>query len=628
MSINIDRPLGEFFKSSDIAKINIPIFQRPYSWTKDQVLQFLSDLDISVKNGSSHFLGLIVYVAHSNQTKSIDVIDGQQRLTTIIITLSTIRDLMEDLNANFAWDEDEESRNNDEINKLRQALMIKQECRLVTLSKEKFENEFIETIQKSIRDFKEKNKSPRKEYEEQGVGIKNRFNIKRDYLLERGDKRITKAKNSYKNYLTIHNHINGTISRIADNESKFEYLIKYSETLLESFRYIPFQVDSYEQAFEYFEVLNDRGLDISALDLIKNECLKKSLTETQRKAVYEIWSDIFSETLDQRYNIIQFIRYSYMRDLGHITKREIYSSYKNILKSLDYGELNDYLTNKLLIRAKIFRDFSAENTELSKPKFHNLIQLLKSTKTVQWYSIVMAALEPLYQAKKISIGTEDKIVKLLENVHELMFSINFVNVVTNNIETVFPNIAKSITYSTEKSFVRTIDEALERVKEIKNSENLSFSNVDISNSQNLVSSFELNNDLGNMIVFLFKYYDKKSSDDKFSIGTLEHLFPQKPKKENWPIIESDTLGDERKKEMIYSLGNFFTTNSTLNPSLGNKSFKEKVKVYKDWNLYDIIPSQSAYHYTNVTNWSFDVVEERTRIISTAFNKRFKVTGNV
>jgi uncharacterized protein with ParB-like and HNH nuclease domain len=621
MSLKIDRPLGEIFKSMDISKINIPIFQRPYSWPKEQIGQYLIDLDNAVKNNSCHFFGLIVYVFQEKQAKTIDIIDGQQRLTTAVINLSVIRDLMEDLDCNITWTYEDRRRNADEISKINHALKTKQECRLHTSNEGKFENEFIEIIQNSILDYTDKSKSPRKEYEEQKPGNKNRFSIKKVYLEKRGDGRKTKAMSSYKNYISIHNYINDKLLKINNNEDKFELLIKYSDVLLENFRYIPFEVESTEQAFEYFEVLNDRGLDISALDLIKNECLKKQLTEEQRKDVFDTWTEIFANTLDQNDNLIQFVRYAYMREYGHITKREIYPSYKTKIQNLNFIDLNDYLSNNLLVRAKIYKDFIKIGETNLKPKFHNVIQLLKSTKTVQWYSIAMSALEPLYTSKKITLKTEDKILELLENIHEIMFSLNYVNVVANNIETKYPDIAKSITYTNETDFVKSLEKAINEVNKIKNIERLSFDNVDLSNSNQLISSFETNNDLGNMLIFLFKYYDKKSSDDKFNVGSLEHLFPQKPSEFKWPVIKKMKI--EEKRDIIYSLGNFFITNVTLNPSIGNKSFKDKLTIYKKWNLYDILPEVSKLHYTKVQDWTPEVVKERSEWISESFKERFK-----
>ena len=622
MSLSIHKPLGEIFKSSDISVINIPMFQRPYSWPKVQIDQFLMDLDSAVENDSTHFYGLIVYVFNTEkQSKTIDIIDGQQRLTTAMINLAVIRDLMEDLNQNGSWSEDDELRNVDAISKIKQALKTKQECRLQSENESKLENQFLEIIQNSILDYSDKSKSPRKEYEEQKTGSKNRFKIKSDYLYNLGDKRVTRAKSSYKNYTIIHNFISQKLTGITSgNEEKFEFLIKYTDVLLDNFRYIPFQVESYDKAFEYFEVLNDRGLDISALDLIKNECIKKKLSEKQRKTVFENWSEIFAITLDETFNLIQFVRYAHMRDSGHITKRQIYKSYKEKIKNLNFNDLNDFLCKKLLVQAKIYKDLINTDTNLE-PKFHNVIQLLKTTKTVQWYSIALAALEPLYNNKSISLKTKDKIVQLLESLHEVMFSLNYANVVANNIETKFPKIAESITFTNENAFTKSIEKALIEITKIKVSENLSFSSIDMSNSKNLMSSFEGNNDLGNMLVFLNKYYDKKSSEDKFTTGSLEHLFPQKPNESKWPLINK--LNPEEIREMTYSLGNFFITNTTLNPSLGNRSFLDKRDVYKSWHLYDILPETHKLNYEKVKDWTPEIVKERSKWISESFEKRFK-----
>jgi uncharacterized protein with ParB-like and HNH nuclease domain len=620
MAASTDRPLSEILTTTDISTIHIPIFQRPYSWGKEQLSQFFNDLKNANSNNNSHFFGLIVYVFQDKGDKVIDVIDGQQRLTTCIISLSVLRDLMEDLDKNAKWSEDDIERNSEAISKVKTALRHKKECRLKTANEKKFENLFLEVIQKAILDFADKNESPRVDYENQKAGSKNRFAVKSDFLQNLGDKRVTKSKNSYKNYISIHNYFKDVLDKANSNEEKFELLISYSDTLLDNFRYIPFEVKSYDQAFEYFEVLNDRGLEISALDLIKNECLKKKLTDAEREDIFDLWTEIFSNVLDHSHNLIQFVRYAYMCERGHITKREIYASYKGILSKMSADDLKGYLSDKLLRRAKVYKNFVSEDSFL-KPKIHNAIQLLISTKTVQWYSIAIAVLEPLFAKKKIKINLkiENKIVRLLELLHEIMFSINYVNVVANNIETKFPDIAQSIDSSNEKKFEMSLDNAIKRIINLKLQEKLSFSNVDIN--LNLTNVFESNNQLGNMLVFLFKYYRKKSSSDKFSCATLEHMFPQNPNINTWPIINKMTK--DEKREMTYSVGNFFTTDPSSNSSLGNKSFKDKKHHYKLNNFFDILPPDNALNYLKVKTWDKDIVQKRTQWIINKFDSDFK-----
>ena len=81
-------------KSTEIFKL--PLYQRPYAWTKDQWADLLEDV-LSLSKNDIHFFGAIVVVPTQDPDhgiKSFYVIDGQQRLATILIWLSAIRDKM------------------------------------------------------------------------------------------------------------------------------------------------------------------------------------------------------------------------------------------------------------------------------------------------------------------------------------------------------------------------------------------------------------------------------------------------------------------------------------------------------------------------------------------------------
>lgn len=78
----------------------IPVYQRNYDWKKVQCLTLFRDIEAiaTSENRSSHFMGTIVYVeGESNATfRAFTVIDGQQRLTTIMILLKAIVDSIDD----------------------------------------------------------------------------------------------------------------------------------------------------------------------------------------------------------------------------------------------------------------------------------------------------------------------------------------------------------------------------------------------------------------------------------------------------------------------------------------------------------------------------------------------------
>lgn len=88
-------PLRKIF-SSDF-EFAIPDYQRPYSWGRDQTLQLLDDLEGSLDRNTDdpYFLGSIVLVKEGSSPRA-EVIDGQQRLTTLSVLFSVLRDLTSD----------------------------------------------------------------------------------------------------------------------------------------------------------------------------------------------------------------------------------------------------------------------------------------------------------------------------------------------------------------------------------------------------------------------------------------------------------------------------------------------------------------------------------------------------
>jgi uncharacterized protein with ParB-like and HNH nuclease domain len=67
----------------------IPRFQRPFSWEKDQVEEFWSDT--ITDNDLDYFIGSIVVFEEDRTKKTYGIVDGQQRLTTITLTLCALR---------------------------------------------------------------------------------------------------------------------------------------------------------------------------------------------------------------------------------------------------------------------------------------------------------------------------------------------------------------------------------------------------------------------------------------------------------------------------------------------------------------------------------------------------------
>ncbi|MED3824556.1 DUF262 domain-containing protein [Priestia flexa] len=81
----------------------IPGYQRQYSWEKDQLDQLFDDIREAMEDGeNSYFLGSVILQAvsqKSDESGVYDVVDGQQRITTLTMLIAVMRDLIENTKA-------------------------------------------------------------------------------------------------------------------------------------------------------------------------------------------------------------------------------------------------------------------------------------------------------------------------------------------------------------------------------------------------------------------------------------------------------------------------------------------------------------------------------------------------
>ena len=88
----VSKSLSELFKESFI---QIPRFQRPYDWNSENISDLWNDL--IDHDDPEYFMGSIVVFRDGKDKSLLYVVDGQQRITTITIFLSVIRDAFDKL---------------------------------------------------------------------------------------------------------------------------------------------------------------------------------------------------------------------------------------------------------------------------------------------------------------------------------------------------------------------------------------------------------------------------------------------------------------------------------------------------------------------------------------------------
>ena len=85
----------DFFSSSN-AKLSVPIYQRKYQWGISHLEELISDLHESMSSSKPLFLGNFIFDTHNPEC--YDIIDGQQRITTLSLLIVALRERAKQLN--------------------------------------------------------------------------------------------------------------------------------------------------------------------------------------------------------------------------------------------------------------------------------------------------------------------------------------------------------------------------------------------------------------------------------------------------------------------------------------------------------------------------------------------------
>lgn len=228
----------------------IPPYQRPYSWTTDEVATLFDDLLDFYQNEKedNYFLGSIVLIKEEDEATA-DVIDGQQRLTTLSILLSCI--------ASRVVDQDYKKELREYlIEPGKKSAGLKSKPRLTLREKD---NSFFKRYIQEINIDELMNLDLVK------------FNEPKKHIVENAKVFLKKIDETF-----------GT---------KQTELEEFSYFLLQRCYLVVVATSSEDSAFRIFSVMNNRGLPLLATDIIKSEIIGKIKLSDQGKYT-DIWEDL------------------------------------------------------------------------------------------------------------------------------------------------------------------------------------------------------------------------------------------------------------------------------------------------------------------------------------------------
>ena len=275
--------IQEFFKDGN-KQIRIPDYQRPYSWTKKHVLDLLNDVKkLTDHENSSWFFGPIFTVKQSLHDQTTDLLDGQQRITTIQILLREISLFPFYGNVNF--------QENTYYPEFQKAVFACREC--LTKSYGVGGKIPVFTTEESIKEIFQKyivgfdDITNAEEYQKQ----KEEFEIELRSAIDSGSKTADSIGNSISTIQKFlkENYLNLSQTSLTENLKR---LRQFVECLLLKCWLIEIPMQNHHDSIQIFESINNRGKGLTLVDKLQYKSIIKISTEklpilrSKWKAIY------------------------------------------------------------------------------------------------------------------------------------------------------------------------------------------------------------------------------------------------------------------------------------------------------------------------------------------------------
>lgn len=581
-------PVHTLFSHEGNILYRIPPYQREYSWYKSQWEDLFDDL---IEAEGAHFLGTIITLDQTTDTLEgniLHVIDGQQRLTTLTLLLSAVYSVLKEHFAQL----DEDTRT--DVTNLGRLLVRKSDEQPRVTPQKQGHN---------LADYRKVL---------QGAGLP----IQGEWKPYHPSRRIAKC----------YSYFRSAIVKLAETDeiTVTEAALRVHEAALRAV-IVKIEVASHADAFVLFESLNNRGMPLSPVDLIKNHLL----AESEKRQVMNVdvafrhWNEVLTSLGDSYATHERFLRHYYNAFKAELpdvvnasvaTKSNLIRIYETLL-----GQDLKQLIDALVESSKIYGRINCV-VELDQPtSLDRAFQRLMRAQGAPSYVLLMWLM-----AKQSELELTDD---HLESVVHLLTSF----FVRRNL-TGYPP-----TYALAKLFMTTInnvggargDQVLAVIRELLNTA----SATDEEFRARLVGRiYQENTDVARFILATLAE-DAMTKETKVDlwrqeknhfVWTIEHILPQG---ENLPSAWQQMLGGEEvsaevQEEHRHRLGNLTIT--AYNSNLGNKSFLEKRdrKDSKDRYIgYRNGLSLNA-ELAARDSWTANDIEERTQVLAEMAVERF------
>ena len=506
-------------------KMQVPLFQRDYSWDEDNWEDLWNDILSSEQTGSVHYMGSVVL--QNIDGKNYYIIDGQQRFATLSILILALINKIRILADN---DVDKEA-NRERVEILMNQYIGQKDPTSLRYSSKLSLNENNDAF-----------------YQQRLVAFKEPVNRMK---LSDSEKLLWNA------YLFFSKVIDEQFKQDLSGE-RIAYFL--NEIVGERLMFIQIVVENELNAYTVFETLNSRGLELTSTDLLKNYLFSLvAKSETDLRQVRAQWKKIIDIVGLKAFPI--FLRQYLNTRMNLISKEYLFKAVKQMVQDgeqvfalLDELEKNAYVYIALFTPDDVLWENDKEIRED--------IRALTLFRVTQCNSLLMIAYD------KLSVADFKKVLRAIVS---LSFRYNVIaKLQTNDMEKVY-NRASVRIFKSEDITVRQI---LEDIRPI------------YLNDEDFKRYFEhkvmnTNNSATRKLVRYILYKVEAAlpnglhADFEIDTGTIEHILPE-AYTEDW----SADLSEEEAENYRYRLGNLTLLESKKNNrEAAAKSFEEKKEIY-------------------------------------------------
>lgn len=604
---------------SDIFAINsnvvyrIPKYQREYTWGINDWDALFNDV---TENDYGYFLGSYICVnSGSINGTTLEVIDGQQRFTTIMLLLTA---LYEKLNAlKEQMDEDERT----DLANLRNELANKKQTYTSDGTKK---TEYVQRLILQKQNMNDEDFS----FVLSDKGI---ITGQKAHPKNFGNRRISKA---YKHFGKLIDEkvpdAKEENPNINDVGALFGIVRKFENAIM-----VGIEVDTNKDAYMLFESLNHRGVPLSALDLIKNTLIASAESKADADNSYEIWKQILFNVGQDDYSVQE----RFFRQYYNSFREELNAPYKGSDKKYYLGYLATRTTLLDIYEKMIKSDYkSLLDDLLQKSKIYALITNNSEDEYV--YTTSLDDLERIAGAPSYIL-----LLYVMSNQDELGLTDGNLDEIIKTLITFFVRRNVTDVPNTRKLTQLFID-IISEVKVLRGAEVvsavreklISVSATDEAFESKLRGSiYDENPEATRFILCSIEaqhqtkeiYSDLWARDNSNKyVWTIEHIFPEG---ENIPDAWVDMIagGDkdcarQYRSDYVHTLGNLTITG--YNQNLSNMSFEQKKDRKSKDKTKDMGYRNGLYLNQTVVNedsWTIDRIKARTDMLVQTLKDMYK-----